>query len=86
MKIHRKNKKEGHSPTWLWKATGPSLDKFVEMIDGYLVLKGKQLETMRSFRAVRPRGTTKPITDEEYGRQVECMLRMRKLNERGVGK
>jgi hypothetical protein len=79
-------KNPSHSKTFIWKATGPTLDYYIKIIEPYLLLKVEQARLIVQMRQVRCGKTSSPITADEYTRLGVFKQKMRELNKNGVGK
>lgn len=74
-----------HSNTFVWKASGAALNKFLSLIMPYLILKSAQAKLMAESFKVRGK-TTRPITEQEQAALTAFKEEMNELNRTGVGK
>lgn len=74
-----------HSDTFVWKASGAALNKFLMLISPYLILKSAQAKLMTASFKVRGK-TTKPVTDQQQEALASFKEEMNELNRTGVGK
>lgn len=85
-KRHKVRRKAIHSDTYSWKVSATALHNFVGLIEPYLILKKDQANLIKEFRELRPRNTTRKISECERDKIEDCLARMRVLNKCGVGK
>lgn len=85
-KVIKRKKIANHSTTYYWRATGKSLEKFLTMIEPYLILKKDQAKVIQSFRKIRGSKTSQKITEGEYESMLAHRAEIKRLNRTGVGK
>lgn len=76
---------DNHSNTFVWKASGAALNRFLSLITPYLILKSAQAKLMAESFKVRGK-TTRPITEQEQAALIAFKEEMNELNRTGVGK
>lgn len=78
----KRRRKENHSDTWVWKATGKALDTTLGRITDHLIIKKEQAKVMIKFRQnISSRnGSTRKLTQEELLERDSFMETIRELN------
>jgi len=76
---------ENHSNTFVWRASGASLDLFLSRIESHLILKRPQAKLILESLTIR-RNTTRKITEEEFFQLKSYKERMNEINRKGIGK
>lgn len=72
-----------YSPIYSWTCMGKGLDKMLELLDGRLLIKQAQCDTLKLFQEVKKRVGNRSISDSDYAESEKLYFKMRELNKRG---